>query len=79
MKPDPHLGFQEVRQAFAETPARHTGICRKLRQLQSSQEGLGESIDQIGPVANMRTAHQTAERYPDSAPPKCYQRHPRKP
>ena len=41
MKPDPDLGFQEVREAFAETPTRHTGICGKLRQLQSSQEGLG--------------------------------------
>lgn len=40
--PDTNYAFQEVRQAFAETPTRHTGICCKLCQLQSPQEGIGE-------------------------------------
>lgn len=41
-KPDTDPGFQEVRQAFAETATRHTRIRCKLCQLQSPQEGLGE-------------------------------------
>ena len=79
MKPDTHPGFQEVRQAFAETATRYTGIRCKLCQLQSSQEGLGNPLKHIGLVANIGTAHQAAERYAHTPAPKCYQHYRREP
>lgn len=79
MKPDSDTGFQEVRQAFAETATRHTGIRCKLCQLQSSQEGLVKLATHVRLIANTGIAHQTAERYADPSTPKCYQRGPREP
>ena len=79
MKPDTDPNAQEVRQAFAEKATRSTRICRQLRQLQSSQEGLGEPPGHTGHVANTRIAHQTAERYTYPPTSECFQHHFRKP
>lgn len=79
MKPDSDLGFQEVRQAFAKTATRHTGIRCKLCQLQSSQEGRGELLTRNGLVANAGIAHQAVERYADPPTPKSYQHNLREP
>ena len=79
MKPDTHPGFQEVRQALAETATRHTGIRCKLRQLQSPQEGLENPVNHFDPAIDTEVAYKTAERYADPPTPKCYQHNPREP
>ena len=79
MKPDTGPNVQEVRQAFAEKATRPTRICRELRQLQSSQEGLGEPPGHTGRLTNTRIAHQTAERYTNPPTAECFQYHFRKP